>query len=244
MRLRQIVLAADSIEPWATHLRDIFGLGEPFRDPEVGAFGLENVVFPIGDQFLEIVAPMREGTAGGRFLKRWGEGGYMVILQTEDLNALRQRAETLGVRRVLDIDHDDIAASHLHPRDVGGAILSVDTPVPPESWRWAGPNWEDRRGQGWVAATTGVVLQSDAPDRLAARWGEVLDQTVAEESIALDDARLDFVADTDGRGEGIAAFGLAVTDPGACLKRAEAAGLPVEGSSLILAGCRFDLSLA
>lgn len=242
MRLRQIVLAAESIEPWASRLREVFGLGEPFRDPEIDYFGLENVVFTIGDQFLEIVAPIQEGTAGGRFLQRWGEGGYMVILQTEDLKTLRAHVDRLGVRRIMNADHDDMSASHLHPRDVGGAILSVDQPVPPESWRWAGPNWEERRGEGWVTATTGVVLQSDSPDRLAARWGEVLDEAVTDDAIGLDDARLDFVPNSDGRGEGIAAFGLAVTDPDACLKRAQAAGLTVDGNSVTVAGCRFDLS--
>ena len=30
------------------------------------------------------------------------------------------------------------------PRDVGGAIVSLDRPLPPASWRWAGPGWEEK----------------------------------------------------------------------------------------------------
>ena len=38
-------------------------------------------------------------------------------------------------------DHADMAGTHLHPKDVPGAIVSLDWADPPESWRWAGPAW-------------------------------------------------------------------------------------------------------
>ncbi len=39
---------------------------------------------PVGKNFLEVVAPIREGTAGGRDLKRrGGDGVYMVITQVD-----------------------------------------------------------------------------------------------------------------------------------------------------------------
>ena len=59
------------------------GLGEPFRDPGVGSFGLHNVVCALGEDFLEIVSPTQDGTAAGRHLERRGEGGYMLIFQLD-----------------------------------------------------------------------------------------------------------------------------------------------------------------
>ena len=44
MRLRQAVLAASELEPVAAALRTALGLHEPYCDPGVGEFGLENVV--------------------------------------------------------------------------------------------------------------------------------------------------------------------------------------------------------
>jgi hypothetical protein len=85
VRLRQAVLAAGELEPAAHALRSALGLGEPFRDPGVGAFGLANVVFALGDCFLEIVSPKQPDTAAGRYLERHGDGGYMVIFDLEDL---------------------------------------------------------------------------------------------------------------------------------------------------------------
>ena len=40
-------------------------------------FGLENTLMPVGRNFLEVVAPIQEGTAAGRYLdRRGGNGGY------------------------------------------------------------------------------------------------------------------------------------------------------------------------
>src|SRR6185437_8780205 len=61
LRLRQIALVARQLAPVVD--RDVFGLEVAYRDPGVEAFGLENAVLPVGNQFLEVVAPIREGTA-------------------------------------------------------------------------------------------------------------------------------------------------------------------------------------
>src|SRR5205814_906057 len=83
---------------------------------------LHNAVMPVGQTFLEVVSPVREGTTAGRLLdRRGGDGGYMVILQTADLRADRTRLAALGVRIVWQVELDDIATVHLHPRDLGGA---------------------------------------------------------------------------------------------------------------------------
>jgi hypothetical protein len=87
---------------------------------------------------------MRADAAAARYLeRRSGDGGYMVIVQSDDLEADRKRVALLGIRTVFDLDLQDIAGSHLHPKDTGGAILSLDQPRPPGSWRYAGPEWNE-----------------------------------------------------------------------------------------------------
>jgi hypothetical protein len=174
VRLRQAVLVARDLEPAFERLRDELGLGEPFRDPGVGMFGLENVVCALGEDFLEIVSPTQEGTAAGRHLERRGDGGYMLIFQVDDLTGARERAEALGIRTVWSIDLDDISASHLHPGDIGGAIVSIDRPLPPESWRWGGPEWIGGAGEGAPGRLAGVTVRVPDPDAVAARWAQVL----------------------------------------------------------------------
>ena len=162
------------LEPSYERLREGLGLGEAFRDPGVGAFGLHNIVCALSEDFLEIVSPTQEGTAAGRHLERRGEGGYMLLFQLDDLAGARERARALGVRTVWSIDIDDISASHLHPGDLGGTIVSIDRPAPPESWRWGGPDWIGRAGQGAPGRLAGVTVRVPDPDEIAARWAEVL----------------------------------------------------------------------
>ena len=45
VRLRQVALVARALEPVAAALQTELGLEEPYRDPGVAEFGLENVVF-------------------------------------------------------------------------------------------------------------------------------------------------------------------------------------------------------
>jgi catechol 2,3-dioxygenase-like lactoylglutathione lyase family enzyme len=186
VRLRQAVLIARDLDPAYERLRDALGLSEPFRDPGVGLFGLHNVVCALGDDFLEIVSPTHDGTAAGRHLERRGEGGYMLIFQLDDLAPARERAQALGVRTVWSIDIDDISASHLHPADLGGTIVSIDRPLPPESWRWGGPNWIGHAGEGAPGRLAGVTVRVPDPESIAARWAELLGLELDGTTLRLD----------------------------------------------------------
>jgi Glyoxalase-like domain len=168
-RLRQAVLAARDLDAAVGELRAALSLGEPYADPGVAYFGLRNAVMPLGDTFVEVVSPVQEGTAAGRFLDRRGDGAYMAMFQVEDLIGARARAASLDVREVWAIELDDISAVHLHPADMGAAIVSLDRPVPPESWRWGGP-WQPH-GE---ARTAGLTLTARDPEALGARWRGVL----------------------------------------------------------------------
>jgi hypothetical protein len=169
------VLVARELEPVVAKLRESLGLNEPFRDPGVGAFGLENAVFSVGDCFLEIVSPVQDGTAAGRYLERHGgDGGYMVMFDLEDLDAARSRLAQAGVRVVWQIDLPDISGTHLHPADMRGAIVSIDGSRPYGSWRWGGPEWTGRLAQGPPGHLAAVTLAVAEPDAVARRWAEVL----------------------------------------------------------------------
>ena len=203
-RLRQVALVAAELAPVSARLRDDLGLGEPFADPGVGEFGLENAVFAVGDTFLEVVAPVRDDTTAGRYLaKRGGDGGYMAIFQVADVQEARARMADLGVRVVWQADLPDIAGTHLHPRDVPGAIVSLDWADPPGSWRWAGPAWTGGAPAHDDGGITGVTIETPEPEKTAQRWADVLGVEADGLVVSLDGGaqRLTFV-ESDG-GEGI-----------------------------------------
>ena len=247
MHIRQIALVARELAPVVADLTAVLGIEVGFRDPGVAEFGLHNAVMPVGETFLEVVSPVREGSTAGRLLdKRRGDGGYMVILQTSDLRADRTRLAALGVRIVWQVELDDIATAHLHPRDLGGAIVSLDQPVPPESWRWGGPEWRAKVRTEVVRGIASVTIQADDPPRTAARWAEVLGLAAPRRAdgastLALSPGAIRFVPVADGRGEGVCAFGVTATNAERALAIARARGLPVSGRSVAVGGVCVEL---
>lgn len=246
MRLRQIALVAHDLEASKADIVSVLGLGADFPDPGVGHFGLANAVWPVGDTFLEVVSPKQEGTTAGRLLeKRGGDGGYMTIFQVDDIKAARDRASGAGVRFVWNTDRDDgVWASHLHPKDTGGALISFDQMEPKARWEWGGPDWEKNVVTEVSTGIVGAEVQAEDPAAMSARWAEVLGLERTQRDgvwrLALEGGEVRFVEPTDGRGEGLGGFDVAVRDPAAVRAKAEARGLVKDGE-IMLAGTRVRL---
>src|SRR5580698_2348273 len=175
MRLRQIALVAHDLAAAHADIAAVLGVDYAYEDPGVGKYGLRNAVFPIGDTFLEVVSPKQPGTTAERLLqKRGGDGGYMVILQVDDLMRARARVRDASVRIADLSDGNGFAFTHIHPKDIGGAILSLDHMDPKERWEWGGPDWQSHVCTDTSLAVVGAELQSENPAKMAARWSEVL----------------------------------------------------------------------
>ena len=171
IRLRQVALVARDLDATVGELCERLGLTGCFRDPGVGVFGLHNALMTIGDQFLEVVAPTQPGTTAGRLLdKRGGDGGYMALYEVDDLDAREVALAELGVRIVWSGDLPDIRGRHLHPADVGGAIVSIDQPVPNGAWHWAGPSWVAHADTSVVTGIAGVVMGANDPAAMRVTW--------------------------------------------------------------------------
>lgn len=177
LRLRQVALVAAELDPIVDELRTELGLEVAHRDPAVATFGLVNAVLPVGNQFLEVVSPTRAGTAAGRQLERMGgDGGYMVICQTDDQSGYRERAEQLGIRSAFEFDDDGYQGWQLHPGDTGGSFLEID--VQPagadDPWMPAGADWQRARRTDVVDAIRAVELEVPDPTGTSGRWRELL----------------------------------------------------------------------
>ncbi len=248
MRLRQIALVGQDLAAAEADIRAVLGLDYAYDDKGVGKFGLKNGVFPIGETFLEVVSPKEAGTTAARLIeKRGGDGGYMVILQVEDIGVARDRISAAGARVVEQADlHDGkVAMSHVHPRDVGGAILSLDYMSPWEHWEWGGPTWRDGVRTDTSVSLVGGELQGADPVGMAERWSAVLGLPATRDGetlrIGLDGGELRFVPAKDGRGDGLGAFDVAVRDRAAVRATAKARGLLDADGEVTLCGTRVKL---
>lgn len=253
LRLRQLCLVAAQLEPVVEHLAAVFDVAVCHRDPAVGRFGLHNALLPFGTSFIEVVAPLREGTTAGRYLeRRGGDGGYMVILDSDDLPHWRTHTRALGVRAAAELAIDDYEGLQLHPRDTGGALLEINStrggaellgPYGP-----AGAHWQGFVRTSRVHGIAAAVLQGDDPAALAQRWSAILQRPCSEgpagHALALDNAELRFQRAGDGRGEGLAGIAVRTNDPAAIREAAVRRGCPVDAQAVHIGGIRFELVAA
>jgi hypothetical protein len=241
MRLRQIALVGKDLDAIRDDIAAVLGLGEAFADPGVGKYGLRNQVWPIGDTFLEVVSPQAEGATAGRLLeKRGGDGGYMAIFQVDDLAAARAQIAAAGVRVVDQADRNGASFTHLHPKDVPGAIVSVDAMEPKERWEWGGPNWRDNVRTEVAVEIRGCEIQGEDPDAISMRWSGALgrprERTADGWRIPVEGGEIRFVTPKDGRGEGLRAFDVAVRNPAEVRARAKPRGCLDAAGEVVLCG--------
>lgn len=252
--LRQICLVANQLAPVIDDFKDILGLEVCFIDKGVAVFGLENSLMPVGTNFIEVVAPIKENTAAGRYLKRRnGDGGYMVICQCDSdqtQRARKARATEMNIRVAWEHESRSFHGMQLHPADTGGAFFEID-------WDAKGEpdgNWEPAGGSGWPSAVrTDVVkkyqaveLQSADPRGLAERWSSIAAVPLRKDSrgrfeMPLENASVRFVEAADGRGEGLGGIDIVVNDRKRLLETAERRGRRVSDDHVMLCGTRFYL---
>jgi len=121
-RLRQIALVAKDLEKAKHELTTVIGTEVIYVDPGVGQWGLENFLVAIGGDVIEVVSPTKPGTTAGRQLEKRGDGGYMIIMQTEDARARRKYIEEKKLAKVIwTHDGKESVAVQYHPRGIKGA---------------------------------------------------------------------------------------------------------------------------
>ncbi|MEO8143384.1 MAG: hypothetical protein ABI654_04150 [Betaproteobacteria bacterium] len=206
LRLRQVCLVARDLARETARIKSLFGLEECHRDLNVAKYGLENVLFPVGSSFIEIVSPTRPATSAGRFLERHGgRYGYMVIMDCDDPRRRQRHAESMGVRTANVIRHGDYLGVQLHPKDTGAAILEFNNTVggedPMGPYAPAGPDWQRAIRSEKVRRLMAVEIECPDPGSFASRWSGILERPAhdlgeGKYRIPLDAGAIDFLPGT------------------------------------------------
>ena len=268
LRLRQPVLVARDKDRTVRELaavldlRPVHGSGDltPFGLPEenpmseggrkvLEGLGVENLIFAVGADMLEVMFATRPDSAVVGFMdRRGGDTGYMLVLQTDDVEKYKALAEQEGVRVSHDAQFPFYRDIHLHPRDCGGALLSMARNLPdnePDGAWYPGGHWQDRPPSRAVDAIVAAEMRSPDPQALAERWGRLLDKPVralgSGWAIDLDDAMLRFMPCAQGQKEGLYGLDLRVKDRSLIDAGARSLGIPITDDTLQLCGMTIRL---
>lgn len=253
LRLRQVCLVASDLEREAGRIKEIFGLEECHRDPNVARYGLENVLFPVGTDFIEVVAPTRKGTAAGRFLERHGgRNGYMVIMDCDDPLQRQAHCEALGVRTANLIRHGSYLGVQLHPKDTGGAIIEFNRTGngadPRGPYAPAGADWQKAIRQHVTERLLAAEIECPDAAEFASRWGEIVQRPVqalpsGRFRIALDSGAIVFLPSNSADAV-LAGIELQVASRARVMRAAHALGCIGPAGVLNVSGIRVRLTEA
>ena len=126
-RIDHIGVAVEDLEAGIDLYRDRFGMAEAHRET-VEAFGVEAVLLDVGESHVELLKPLSEDSAVGRFLERNGPGMHHVAYGTDDIDGALESLRSAGLR-LLDEEPRrgirDSRVAFLHPKATGGVLTEL-----------------------------------------------------------------------------------------------------------------------
>lgn len=130
-RIDHIGVAVEEIEPALELYRDGFELAVAHREV-VEEQGVEAVLLDVGENHVELLAPLGADTPVGKFLARQGPGLHHVAYQVDDIDATLHALRQAGMRLIDEQPRRGIRGSRvafMHPRATAGVLTEIVQPA-------------------------------------------------------------------------------------------------------------------
>jgi methylmalonyl-CoA/ethylmalonyl-CoA epimerase len=130
-RIDHIGVAVEQIEPAMDLYRDGLQLEVAHREV-VQDQGVEAVLLDVGENHVELLAPLGADTPVGRFLAKQGPGLHHVAYQVSDIDAALEACRAAGLQLIDEQPRRGIRDSRvafLHPRATGGVLTEIVEPA-------------------------------------------------------------------------------------------------------------------
>ncbi len=130
-RIDHVGVAVEQIEPALALYRDTFELAVAHREV-VEEQGVEALLLDVGENHVELLAPLSADTPVGRFLARQGPGLHHVAYQVADIEATLQTLADAGLAMIDVRPRIGIRGSRvafMHPRATGGVLTELVEPA-------------------------------------------------------------------------------------------------------------------
>jgi methylmalonyl-CoA/ethylmalonyl-CoA epimerase len=130
-RIDHIGVAVEEIEPALELYRDSFELTLAHREV-VEEQGVEAVLLDVGENHVELLAPLAPDTPVGRFLAKQGPGLHHVAYQVKDIDATLEALREAGLQLIDEQPRTGIRGSRvafMHPRATAGVLTEIVEPA-------------------------------------------------------------------------------------------------------------------
>ena len=120
-------IAVDDLEASVERYRRMLGV-EPAHRERVDDQGVEEVLFPVGTSFVQLLGALGPETPVGRFLARRGPGIHHVAYRVDDVAAMLAELRDQGTRLVDEAPRRGSRGTliaFVHPKDTGGVLVEL-----------------------------------------------------------------------------------------------------------------------
>ncbi len=130
-RIDHVGIAVEAIDPALVLYEDSFGLTLVHREI-VEEQGVEAVLLDLGENHIELLAPLDADTPVGRFLARSGPGIHHIAYQVSDIEAALEQLQVAGIELIDKQPRIGIRGSRVafaHPKYTGGVLTEIVEPA-------------------------------------------------------------------------------------------------------------------
>jgi methylmalonyl-CoA/ethylmalonyl-CoA epimerase len=120
-------IAVTDLEEAVERYRRTLGV-DPSHRERVEDQGVEEVLFPVGTSFIQLVAPLGPETPVGSFLAKRGPGVHHVAYRVDDVAAALEHLRSEGVRLVDETPRPGSRGTliaFVHPRGMEGVLVEL-----------------------------------------------------------------------------------------------------------------------
>ncbi len=130
-RIDHIGVAVEEIDGSLALYRDLFELDVAHREV-VREQGVEAVLLDVGENHVELLAPLGPDTPVGKFLAKKGPGLHHVAYQVSDIDSTLATLKRSGTELIDEqprVGIRDSRVAFLHPRATGGVLTEIVQPA-------------------------------------------------------------------------------------------------------------------
>jgi methylmalonyl-CoA/ethylmalonyl-CoA epimerase len=130
-RIDHIGVAVEQIEPTLELYRDHLQMRVAHREV-VAEQGVEAVLLDVGENHVELLAPLGTDTPVGKFLAKKGPGLHHVAYQVKDIDATLGALKRAGLELIDEHPRAGIRGSRvafMHPRGTDGVLTEIVEPA-------------------------------------------------------------------------------------------------------------------
>jgi methylmalonyl-CoA/ethylmalonyl-CoA epimerase len=130
-RIDHIGVAVEQLEPALELYRDSLELELAHREV-VEEQGVEAVLLDVGENHVELLAPLSPDTPVGRFLAKNGPGLHHVAYQVDDIDGALDALKQAGLALIDEQPRSGIRGSRVafvHPRSTAGVLTEIVEPA-------------------------------------------------------------------------------------------------------------------